>query len=69
MLKPIRLMMPSACTKRNRRGLSLPACGLGVTVPTSTNPKPIAPNASMHSPFLSSPAAKPTGFLKVKPMH
>ena len=27
------------------RGLGLPGCGLGVTVPTSTKPKPMAPSA------------------------
>jgi len=32
-------MIPSAPTKRNKRGLSFPDCALGVTVPTSTKPK------------------------------
>ncbi len=44
------------------RGLGLPGCGLGVTVPTSMKPKPIAPSASMQRAFLSSPAARPTRF-------
>lgn len=33
------------------------------------DPNPIAPNASMHSPSLSRPAARPSGFLNVRPMQ
>ncbi len=68
LLKPMRLMIPSAGITRNRRGLSLPLWGLGVTVPTSIKPNPMAPNASMHSPSLSRPAANPTGLAKESPM-
>ena len=44
--------------------LGLPGCASGVTVPTSTKPKPIAPKASMQRPFLSSPAARPIAIRK-----
>ena len=49
------------------RGFGLPGCGLGVTVPTSTKPKPMAPKASMQRAFLSRPAARPTRFGKRRP--
>ena len=48
------------------RGFGLPGCASGVTVPTSTLPKPIAPKASMQRPFLSSPAARPMRFGKAQ---
>ena len=67
LLKPIRLIIAFDSGNLNIRGLSLPACGRGVTVPTSIKPKPIWLNASMHSAFLSKPAAKPTGFLNSRP--
>ena len=60
--------MPSASIKRNWRGLALPSCASGVTVPTSINPNPIAPKPSMASPFLSAPAANPIGFLNLIPI-
>jgi hypothetical protein len=63
----MRLMSAFFCGKRNKRGLGFPICGLGVTVPTSIKPKPSFPRASIYSPFLSKPAARPMGFLKVKP--
>jgi hypothetical protein len=47
----------------------LPGCGLGVIVPTSIKPNPNAPNESIKSPFLSSPAAIPSLFLKVRPLN
>lgn len=50
------------------RGFGLPDCGLGVTVPISTKPKPSPNSASMCAPFLSMPAAVPTGLGKVRPM-
>ena len=40
----------------------------GLTVPISMNPKPSRASASMHSPFLSSPAASPTGLGNGMPM-
>ncbi|MNY43827.1 hypothetical protein D3C86_1788100 [compost metagenome] len=67
LLKPIRLIKASSFGKRNMRGLSFPGCGIGVTVPTSIKPKPRLLNASTYSPFLSKPAAKPTGFLNFTP--
>ena len=51
------------------RGLGLPGCALGVTVPTSMKPKPIAPRPSMQRPFLSSPAARPMRLGKRQPGH
>ena len=48
------------------RGLGLPGWALGVTVPTSTKPKPIAAKASMQRAFLSRPAARPTRFGKLQ---
>ena len=50
------------------RGFGLPGCGRGVTVPASMKPKPKLPSASMWSPFLSMPAASPTGFGKSSPI-
>ena len=49
------------------RGFGLPGCASGVTVPTSTLPKPSAPKASMQRPFLSSPAARPMRLGKRRP--
>jgi hypothetical protein len=43
----MRLMMPRAAGRRNMRGFGLPACGRGVTVPTSMEPKPSAARPSM----------------------
>ena len=67
LLKPRRLISARASGRRNMRGLGLPDCALGVTVPTSTNPKPMAPRASMQRAFLSRPAARPTRLGKVRP--
>ena len=50
------------------RGRGLPGCARGVTVPTSMKPKPSAASPSMYAPFLSSPAASPTGLRKLRPM-
>ena len=68
LLKPKRLTMPSASLTLNKRGLGLPGCGRGVTVPISIKPKPKAAKPSMTAPFLSKPAAKPTGLEKVRPI-
>ena len=43
LLKPSRLISAPASGMRNMRGFGLPGCASGVTVPTSTKPKPIAP--------------------------
>ncbi len=40
LLKPIRLISASASGSRKRRGLGLPGCARGVTVPHSMKPKP-----------------------------
>src|SRR5258706_7078275 len=68
LLKPSRLMIASCSTSRNMRGLGLPGCGRGVTVPISRKPKPSAASASRYSPFLSTPAASPTALGKSIPM-
>ena len=67
LLKPRRLTSAPASGMRKMRGLGLPGCASGVTVPTSTKPKPIAPKASMQRPFLSSPAARPMRLGKARP--
>ncbi len=64
----MRLISAPAGGSRNRRGLGLPGCGRGVTVPTSMLPKPSAARPSMQSPFLSRPAANPTGLGKSSPI-
>src|SRR5688500_2516254 len=61
-------MMARASGRRNRRGLGLPGCGRGVTPPSSMKPKPSAASASTCSACLSSPAARPTGLAKSRPM-
>src|SRR5688572_33095553 len=67
LLKPMRLMRALSLGRRNRRGLSFPACGRGVTVPISIKPKPSASSSRRYLAFLSKPAPRPTGFLKVRP--
>src|SRR5690606_580518 len=42
-------------------------CGLGVTVPISIKPNPKLVISAIYSAFLSKPAAKPTGFLNLRP--
>ena len=49
------------------RGLSLPGCGLGVTVPTSIKPNPKAAIPLTQAAFLSKPAARPTRLVKRQP--
>ena len=67
LLKPSRFTMAWSATSRCRRGRALPGCGTAVTVPTSTNPKPSAANASAARAFLSNPAARPSGLGKSQP--
>ena len=67
LLKPKRLITASSASRRNSRGRGLPGCGSGVTVPTSTKPKPTRSSASGTSACLSKPAASPTGLGKVSP--
>lgn len=47
-------------------GFGLPGWGKGVIVPISTKPKPTLNKPSMASPFLSKPAAQPTGLSNVR---
>jgi len=61
LLKPIRFRMAPSSGMRNNRGLGLPFCGRGVTVPISAKPKPSSGRASTIVAFLSNPAASPTG--------
>ena len=68
LLKPKRLIIPCASFTLNKRGLALPGCARGVTVPTSIKPKPSLLMPSITAPFLSKPAAKPTALGKVMPM-
>ncbi|CFP67683.1 Uncharacterised protein [Bordetella pertussis] len=68
LLKPRRLISALARGSRNMRGLGLPGWARGVTVPTSTKPKPRLPSASMWAPFLSRPAASPTGLRSDRPI-
>ena len=64
LLNPSRLISARSASSRNRLGRGLPGCGLRVTVPASTNPKPSASSASTASAFLSNPAANPIGLAK-----
>ena len=68
LLKPMRLITAKCSGTRNRRGFGLPLCGRGVTVPISIKPKPKAAKPSIYSPFLSKPAAKPTGLGRCSPI-
>ena len=53
--------------ERNMRGLRLPLCARGVSVPTSTKPKPMARSSRGTRASLSKPAAMPTGLGKSRP--
>ncbi len=64
----MRLIIASCSGKRNKRGLGLPGCARGVTVPTSIKPKPSLSRPTKCSAFLSKPAAKPTGLGNFKPI-
>jgi len=50
---------------RNIRGLSFPDWGMAVKPPTSMKPKPRFSHAKTFSAFLSIPAARPRGFLRL----
>ena len=67
LLKPRRFTNARSLGRRKMRGLGLPDCASLVTVPTSTKANPSAHKASAASPFLSKPAARPTGFEKASP--
>src|SRR5437762_3470607 len=49
------------------RGLGFPGWAFAVTVPISTKPKPSAAQAGIATPFLSKPAARPTGLGNARP--
>src|SRR6185437_4552403 len=67
LLKPRRLITARSASRRKIRGRGLPACARGVTVPTSTKPKPRRSSASGTTAFLSKPGATPTGLGKFSP--
>ena len=48
---------------------ALPRCASGVSVPTSTKPKPMARSWRGTRAFLSKPAAMPTGLAKSRPSY
>ncbi len=60
-------MIPLSSFNLKSLFLGLPTCPFGVTVPISIKPKPKFANSLYKTAFLSKPAAKPTGFLKVNP--
>src|SRR4030095_1619592 len=62
LLTPSRLINALSFGKRKSLGLSLPACGNGVTVPISTNPKPSVSSSLRYLAFLSKPAPRPIQF-------
>lgn len=57
--------------RRNRRGLSLPGWGRGVSVPTSTKPNPTWPKALTVSRLLVHPGGKahPVGEFHAQDFH
>src|SRR5229473_2443441 len=63
----MRLTIARCSGSRNSRGRGLPGCGRGVTVPTSTKPKPSRNQAGTSTWPLSIPAASPTGLGKRRP--
>ena len=67
MLNPNLLINASSSSNLNTLGLSFPYWLLGVTVPTSTNPKPNLNNELYTSAFLSKPAAIPIGLINSLP--
>src|SRR5882762_3714274 len=52
---------------RTSRGNGFPARGSGMMEPTQMKPKPRHDNESSKSPFLSKPAARPTGLDRSTP--
>ncbi len=69
LLKPSRLITARSRGRRNTRGLGLPGCGSGVTVPISAKPQPSRKMASGTRASLSKPAAIPTGFGSDRPAN
>lgn len=64
---PHLLMTASSSSSRKTLGLGFPSWGSGVTVPTSTKPKPTLYSPSTASPCLSKPAARPSGLRNRRP--
>ena len=52
-------MTARSSASRNSRGFGLPACGRGVSVPTSTKPKPSAEHLLGHFGVLVEPGGEP----------
>lgn len=65
--RPHLLMTASSSSSRKTLGLGFPSWGSGVTVPTSTKPKPTLYSPSTASPCLSKPAARPSGLRNRRP--
>src|SRR5690349_18504545 len=61
LLNPSRLSSARSSGSRNILGGGFPGCACAVTVPTSAYPKPSAPQVPSPRPFLSNPAASPSG--------
>ena len=61
------LITASSSGIRKTLGVSFPGWSFGVTVPTSTKPKPTSSIPRTASQCLSKPAAIPTGFAKAIP--
>ena len=69
LLKPIRLISALCSFSLNSLGFGLPGCGFGVTVPTSTKPKPTLASPSTAWASLSKPAARPMGLASSRPKN
>jgi hypothetical protein len=54
----MRLITARSSASRNSRGFGLPACGRGVSVPTSTKPKP-SPASARAPRILVEPGGEP----------
>ena len=62
---PMRLITAPS-SRRNSRGRSLPACGRGVTVPSSIAPNPSRSRPAAATASLSNPAASPIGLVRLR---
>ena len=65
LLKPFLLIIALSLSNLKTLGLGFPYCGRGVIVPTSVNPKFKKCILFITSAFLSKPAAKPNGLIKL----
>ena len=66
LLNPNLLIIALSSNNLKILGFLFPYCGVTVTVPISTNPKPNLIKPSKASPFLSKPAAKPIGLVNFR---